>query len=35
MNVSIGVGAAHSGTARLGGQLNSALGATLVAALAG
>lgn len=40
MSISIDVGAAHGGTARLGireivRQLNSALGATLVAALAG
>ena len=40
MSISIDIGAAHAGTARLGireivRQLNSALGATLVAALAG
>ena len=40
MSTSIDIGAAHAGTARLGireivRQLNSALGATLVAALAG
>lgn len=40
MSISIDIGASHSGTARLGireivRQLNSALGATLVAALAG
>ncbi|MET4096060.1 hypothetical protein [Arthrobacter sp. UYCu712] len=40
MSISIDVGAAHGGTARLGireivRQLNSALGATLVAALSG
>ncbi|MCW2132377.1 hypothetical protein [Arthrobacter sp. VKM Ac-2550] len=40
MSISTGIGAAHAGTARLGireivRQLNSALGATLVSALAG
>jgi hypothetical protein len=40
VSISIDIGAAHAGTARLGireivRQLNSALGATLVAALAG
>lgn len=40
MSISIDIGAAHAGTARLGireivRQLNSSLGATLVAALAG
>lgn len=40
MSISIDIGASHAGTARLGireivRQLNSALGATLVAALAG
>ncbi|MCG2623015.1 hypothetical protein LVY72_14020 [Arthrobacter sp. I2-34] len=40
MSISTGIGAAHAGTARLGireivRQLNGALGATLVAALAG